>query len=163
MVKPYRKDQAKYCSYDCYWGKSSKLTEKTCTKCNNKLSIKSFGKINRGWSSICKTCKAKEWKNWARRNDVFNRFRFYEWNAKRNGRIFDIDFNTFKGLVENNECFYCGTQSERLGLDRIDSKKGFFVENIAVACRRCNVAKNDMEVEEFLELIRKIAKKHETT
>lgn len=162
-VRPYRQNQSKFCSYDCYWGKSKNLSQKKCSKCHNDLSINCFIKINRGWSSSCKDCKKKEWKNWSRRNDIKNRYRFYKWNAKRNFRNFEITEEQFRKLIEKGECYYCGSTDKRLGLDRLDSSLGYELHNIVVACRRCNIAKNDMEVKEFIRLCSLIAKRHVAT
>jgi hypothetical protein len=161
-VKPYRFN-AKYCSYDCYWGKSEGKSEKECGKCKRVLPIVWFRKIKRGWQTNCRDCRNKEFKNWSRRNDSFQRFRFYEWRSKKVGRAFEIDLDYFKQLIENGSCFYCGSTEVRLGLDRIDSSVGYTKENILPCCRRCNVAKNDMPIKDFLELCRKIAKLHGTT
>lgn len=163
VEKPYRAGKSKYCSYNCYWGRSEDIGEKTCTKCNKTLSINNFVKINRGFGSNCRNCKNKEWKNWARRNDSHNRFRWYEYQSKRVGRQFDIDFETFKKLTIDNLCYYCGSETDRLGLDRVDSSLGYFNGNVVPCCFRCNHAKSDMSQEDFLILCNKIAKNHAIT
>lgn len=35
------------------------------------------------------------------------------------------------------------------GLDRRDSSRGYDLDNVVPCCRACNVAKNDMTVDEF--------------
>lgn len=161
-VKPYRKSVARFCSYDCYWNRNVDKSEKQCTKCNRLLSIKSFTKNGKSFNSHCRDCRQKEWKNWQRRNDSFNRFRFYEWNAKRNSKDFKITLDDFKRYVECGECYYCGS-SERLGLDRVDSSMGYTLDNIVASCRRCNVAKSDQTKEDFIKMCSDIYKKHGTS
>jgi len=161
-VKKYRIAKAKFCSYDCYWGRSENISEKECSKCKKTYSINCFQKVNRGFSSSCKYCKAKEFKNWARANDTRNRFRFYEWNAKKHNRDFMLTEARFKEMVEMGECFYCG-DNERLGIDRIDSNGGYIEGNIIQCCRKCNVAKNNLNVKDFIRMCVNIAKRHGVT
>lgn len=65
-------------------------------------------------------------------------------------------------------CFYCGAEISNLhksqhgtgdfaynGLDRIDSKKGYSINNVVPACRRCNFAKSNRSQGEFIEWIRR--------
>src|SRR3990167_3408464 len=59
-----------------------------------------------------------------------------------------ISSNTSK--LNNNRVFKYNT------LDRIDSKKGYIISNIAVSCDTCNTMKMDMTVESFLDHISKI-------
>ena len=161
-VKKYRAKTAKFCSYDCYWNRNIEKTEKECTKCKKILSIKSFTKNGKSTNSHCRDCRGKEWKNWKRRNDTLNRFRFYEWNAKRNNREFNITLEDFKRFVEDGVCYYCGC-IDRLGLDRIDSKNGYTLDNIVASCRRCNIAKNNQSLKEFIDMCGKIYKRHGTS
>ena len=121
-----------------------------------------FDKVGRGWQSSCKNCRKKEWRNWSRRNDVKNRFRMYQWNSKKVDRDFEIDIEQFKGYVENNTCHYCGSGERRLGMDRVDSSKGYLVENIVPCCYLCNRAKSDMEYDEFIRLCSDIVKNEPT-
>lgn len=85
----------------------------------------------------------------------------------------DIDLDNFISLSKGN-CFYCGvaptntttdrhrkTKEERLvvkynGIDRIDSNKHYYLENIVTCCKHCNTAKNTMKKDEFLNWVKKI-------
>jgi len=42
------------------------------------------------------------------------------------------------------------------GLDRIDSKAEYTIDNVVACCRRCNVAKNDMSAQEFMGWAQKV-------
>ncbi len=162
-VKPYRKDVAIYCSYDCYWERSQDKSEKKCSVCAKTLPISWFQKINRGWESRCRLCKNKEFKNWSRRNMTYQRFRFYEYRSKKAGRPFTITMEYFENLIKDGKCYYCGDSDKRLGLDRIDSKGGYIEGNVVGSCRYCNVAKNDQTTDAFLEMCAKITRKHAAT
>jgi hypothetical protein len=44
------------------------------------------------------------------------------------------------------------------GIDRIDSDKGYTLNNCASCCKNCNIAKNTLSSKEFLNLIERIYK-----
>jgi hypothetical protein len=88
----------------------------------------------------------------------------------------DCDFDLFFSLSQQ-DCHYCGRPPHRTyncgkrrkgqistvqneqgdftynGLDRIDCSKGHISGNVVPCCTRCNQAKNNMPLAEFLELI----------
>lgn len=39
------------------------------------------------------------------------------------------------------------------GIDRIDSLKGYILENVVTCCYQCNYAKSDLDIEEFKNLV----------
>jgi hypothetical protein len=39
------------------------------------------------------------------------------------------------------------------GLDRIDNRKGYVSDNIVPCCSDCNLAKRDLSIKAFLELV----------
>ena len=75
---------------------------------------------------------------------------------KRNYDDGDISIINFYNLSQFN-CYYCDKEPNNLcqgvlkynGLDRIDSSKGHYINNVVPCCRDCNWAKNDSTLEEF--------------
>lgn len=73
--------------------------------------------------------------------------------------------NIYNGLSEKTyteltslNCYYCDSMvSDKTGarLDRIDSNKGYILQNVVPCCKRCNVAKNDMTITEYIEWLHK--------
>lgn len=77
-------------------------------------------------------------------------------------------------------CYYCGRKPSSIvkegskfvepflynGIDRVDNSKGYERSNVVTCCYRCNVAKSDQSLENFLAMIRDIYEKtikpHET-
>ena len=61
----------------------------------------------------------------------------------------------------NKPCTYCGhhIDTEAIGLDRIDSAKGYLLHNIVPCCELCNGAKGTLSVNDFESHILKIATK----
>lgn len=77
------------------------------------------------------------------------RYASYKCKSKGRGWTFNLDFLTFKKLV-NLPCHYCGETKIIRGLDRVDSSKGYINGNVLSCCPKCNTAKNDMSYEDFL-------------
>jgi hypothetical protein len=76
--------------------------------------------------------------------------------AKQRGLEFDISQTTLSRLYDT-PCRYCGSKVEHcLGLDRVDSSKGYVSDNVVQCCTTCNRAKQDMSTAEFLEWIVKV-------
>ena len=46
--------------------------------------------------------------------------------------------------LKSRPCYYCESTSKRwVGLDRIDNKKGYQLDNVIPCCRSCNVLRSD--------------------
>ena len=71
--------------------------------------------------------------------------------------------------ISQKNCFYCGAKPsmKRIspnntgdfiynGIDKINSKKGYIINNIVPCCKRCNTAKNDMTKDEFFNWVKTI-------
>jgi hypothetical protein len=103
---------------------------------------------------------------------------FYECRegAAKRGLEFLIDKETFTMLVHQN-CNYCGRPPRALtarnkrhseawqkentefcnGIDRVDSTRGYILANIVPCCKTCNIAKNNLTLQEFLDWVDTIA------
>jgi len=99
----------------------------------------------------------------------------YLTNAKMSDREFSIDIETFR-ILTSSDCFYCGSPPSKVmnrskkntygaylynGLDRIDSSKGYTLDNVVRCCTDCNRGKMDLTREEFFSLVKRIYEKHE--
>lgn len=78
-------------------------------------------------------------------------------------------YDEWKALVVK-PCVYCGrepfrerydTKSDTIvkvnGLDRIDSSKGYSLDNVVTCCRDCNIAKSDMNLNQFVDFVSRLA------
>ena len=96
-------------------------------------------------------------------------YRAYKTSAKQRNLPFELTHDQFRKLVTSN-CAYCGsapnnTSKHKLGngnfvysgLDRIDNRVGYTLENSTPCCRLCNVAKNNRSKTEFLAWIKRVA------
>ena len=95
-------------------------------------------------------------------------FSQYCHTAKDRGLIFAIDKKTFRELTKG-KCHYCGRPPFNVirhpkhkgeyvynGVDRVDSQKGYILDNCVSCCKQCNYAKRDMPKKEFFALIKMI-------
>jgi len=95
----------------------------------------------------------------------------YQNAAKRRSLSFDLTEAQFEQITAQN-CHYCGAEpvekhkprehaSRKLnGIDRIDSDKGYSLENCVPCCKRCNYLKHIMTYDEMIEHISKILAIH---
>ncbi len=104
--------------------------------------------------------KAKEWQKEYRRLNK-NKYAAYERTLNRRygklhtaakSRNVDISL-TFKQYeaLRLLPCDYClGELPEAgCGLDRVDSSKGYHIDNVVPCCDKCNQSKMEMSIEEF--------------
>jgi 5-methylcytosine-specific restriction endonuclease McrA len=89
-----------------------------------------------------------------------NLYEIYKLGAKKRKLTFDLTERKFWDLTNKN-CFYCGatsaeTKNKFMGVDRINNKSGYVVENCVPCCSRCNWMKKDMNLEEFFIQISRI-------
>ena len=83
------------------------------------------------------------------------KFNNYKYRANKKNILFLVKEDDFKKL-ENSCCLYCGTDI-KIGIDRLDNNQGYVDDNITACCWRCNRAKSNMELKEFLNWIRDVS------
>jgi hypothetical protein len=78
--------------------------------------------------------------------------------ARKRNKYYAIS-PAFYEEVKKLGCFYCKTSldsNKGSGIDRVDSKGHYTVDNVVGCCGTCNLAKRAMSVEEFLEWVSKV-------
>lgn len=102
-------------------------------------------------------------------NNTYNHA--YKHRAEKAGLVFEITKKQFRELTQKS-CHYCGSPPREIslrnkrggirksgkyvcqyihnGLDRIDSNKGYTLENVVTCCGICNHAKHTMSYTEFI-------------
>jgi hypothetical protein len=94
------------------------------------------------------------------------KYRSYQGAATARGFLFELTFGEYQALAET-PCHYCGeppssvqrTKYESVlvnGIDRIDNNHGYITGNCVSCCRRCNLMKHEMSVEDFLRQVQQI-------
>lgn len=77
------------------------------------------------------------------------KFSAYKSEAKKHNREFSLTFEQFISFWQV-PCFYCGDPIDTICLDRIDSSKGYTMENVVSCCRIHNVMKLNHSLEHFI-------------
>lgn len=75
--------------------------------------------------------------------------------AKKNGLEVGLTFETFRSIKADGRCFYCGggLPVYGWGIDRVDSEKGYTLQNCVACCHNCNIMKNKSAQQDFLNKI----------
>jgi len=77
------------------------------------------------------------------------RFSVIKGNARSRGRSFDLTFEQFMTFWQK-PCIV-GCKIETIGLDRIDSSKGYTIDNVRPMCWKHNNMKNKFSDQELIE------------
>lgn len=85
------------------------------------------------------------------------KFSQYRHDAERRDYEFCLTYEQFIELLDK-ECHYCSTTPSR-GIDRVNNKQGYIIENCVPCCGKCNIMKRDSSLEEFYSHIEKIYQK----
>lgn len=150
------------------------LTE--CTACGRQ-SIRLYN-INQ-WNATTK-CKFCESKSSITDDAAYNSmWRLYLQGAKDRNIDWNLTPNQFLELV-TKDCIYCGkkpqVRSTRYGragikttfdtpvngIDRINSNKGYCIDNCVTCCSNCNYMKQSMDIHTFLQHVEQIYKHQQT-
>lgn len=102
--------------------------------------------------------------------------RGYKTTARYRGHCFELTTEEFRNLVTCN-CHYCGAPPQQRkynslegsskegidwgtfvynGIDRVDSQRGYTLDNCVTCCAVCNRAKLDHEIKEFARHVEKM-------
>lgn len=92
----------------------------------------------------------------------------YKRHAKRRGFDFLLSESDVINLIKQN-CYYCGDPPLNIkktknylngfvysGIDRVNSRKGYTIENSVPCCEQCNKAKMAISKNDFLAWIKKV-------
>lgn len=95
-------------------------------------------------------------------------FSHYKHSALHSGKAWELSVDEFSSLV-SSDCYYCGSGPSNLyheprnngdfaynGLDRLDSLKGYTLDNVVPCCWTCNRMKSKMPLDNFLKHIERI-------
>lgn len=130
---------------------------KKCAYCGNEF--ESRNENNKFCSSVCCSKHRQALRKEYLENNIIeyikDLYRKYHKGALSRKIEFNLSADTFELFVGKN-CYYCGDKINSVGIDRIDSKKGYVVGNIISCCRTCNIMKLALPQEVFLAKIKQI-------
>ena len=129
--------------------------------------------LKRGLSTTC-GCSRKEAARTMGKNRrlsgnlqaIRSRFNGYRYAAKNRDIEFHLTIEEFISITAK-DCHYCGAAPSNVeknatnpddlslafiysGIDRLDNSQGYTIRNSVPCCRRCNLAKNDQSLKDFL-------------
>lgn len=152
-------------------GKSNHYTKFLCLcDCGNEKIIRGdvlYQSIKRKFVISC-GCRVKKR---GEKRGLTTVISYYHNHCRQNNREFSLSRDEFYEICQLN-CSYCGTPPSNVarlktktmgdrffiynGIDRVDNKKGYILENCVACCKQCNLMKKDMDTEEWISHIRKI-------
>jgi hypothetical protein len=110
--------------------------------------------VHRGWVSDNRE-HVREWY----RTSVNSRLDAIKRSAMKRDLPWELEDDTAKSLM-TSACVYCGLLELDVranGIDRLDSSKGYTIENCVPCCKSCNFMKGTFDPLTFVERCRKIA------
>ena len=144
-----------------------------CLVCN-KESWRRWDHFKKG-PKYCKFCKDKMSAKSSPNSVINSLFSGLKSNAKSRDIQVEITKEYFTNKIKEN-CYYCGdspivsqfsktrNRSKILvshnGIDRVDSSKGYTIDNIVTCCSICNIMKNKFNEDVFFDKITKIYNNH---
>ena len=132
-----------------------------CTRCNKETIVrgdhlqKSPKACRHCVNSLQKEIADTKYKKLRKYKRIYNSYRG---NAYTRNIKFDITLQDVISLVDS-ECYYCGDNNSK-GIDRIDSKDFYHINNVVPCCGTCNMMKNKFTTDLFLEKVNQIYNKH---
>lgn len=166
-----------------YLGNNRWITK--CTKCG-RIQEQNISNLLKHEKDTCYYCDDPNRKSRAHTGVKYDTlderyYNYYKKHVEANNskgkkfKEFNLSFEEFIKLVKG-DCYYCGSKptkdniwsksakriskgeenNEYNGIDRIDSSKGYTIDNCVPCCAKCNRMKLDYEITEFLNHINKI-------
>jgi hypothetical protein len=132
------------------------------TKYNRKLYMKYLTRYRKSDAEYRKRNREKlriAMRQWRTKNADRSFFIIYKSRAKESKREFLLTFEQFI-LLRKRPCFYCDTENKPRGLDRVNNKKGYVIENVVPCCEICNRMKMTLSKGGFIRQCSLIVKKH---
>jgi len=152
--------------------KSGSIWNATCD-CGNKREVDSRNirrAKQKGYNISCGKCEGATRISQAHPDTAafVHLYNMYKGNAKTRRMEFNLDWDQF-GVLTKGFCKYCGVAPrqksynsnresyyEYNGIDRVDSSRGYIIDNCVSCCGVCNVMKRDMSVDVFMNHIKRI-------
>jgi hypothetical protein len=141
--------------------------------------VVAWRELSRGHTKSC-GCLFREtiaasggWNRKPEGESAFNQlFQQYRRSARGRGYSFGLSEEEFRNLTQL-PCYYCGlppslkvptvksTNGEYLytGVDRIDNRRGYSLDNVRPCCKQCNIAKGTLSEVEYIDWLSRTSKR----
>lgn len=131
--------------------KSNKYVPQACNNCEGSL----YGQRTKERYQKIYGCEGDEYEN---KHHDSERIQKFISGAKQRNLSYSLSEEEAIKLL-HGECYYCG-QSHADGIDRVDSLKGYSIDNCVPCCSICNIMKNKFDTQTFFDHIKLIYNKH---
>lgn len=145
-------------------GKYIRVGSTCCYQCKTEWTSENrYRSGTQSKSAYCKDCEKKRAREYAIKNpdrkkasnkkhsdSPQGRFTQYRYGAEKRNISFDLTLDEFMQFW-NKDCSYCGDKISTIGIDRIDSTKGYTSLNITSCCFECNEVKWDRTQKEMFD------------
>jgi 5-methylcytosine-specific restriction endonuclease McrA len=88
-------------------------------------------------------------------------YRTYQKSAATRNLLFSLTEDQFAHIIES-PCYLCGlrvSDINRNGIDRVNNRLGYLMENAKSCCGHCNLLKKTMELEELYRIASKVSER----
>lgn len=145
-------------NYLWYWNCLCDCGNYCIVRCDR---LKSHLNINCGCRSSFYTSNNRIAPNY--QSNISRILRQYKKRGIKSGKGYSLSREDFEKLIFDN-CYYCNSRPNNCcviktkfqniklfynGIDRVDSSKGYSINNCVSCCIVCNIAKNSMTINEF--------------
>lgn len=142
-----------------------------------KIVIKNRRNMKAGKTISCGCFKTEKMKAFYEKNKLspgeakfHSLYQDYKNGAQKRNLAFELDMDQFRTLTKGN-CFYCGDPPSNAykathgnyngtyiynGVDRIDNKTGYILDNVVPCCKSCNYMKHTLGYSDFIKKINQI-------
>lgn len=149
---------------------------KVCARCGEVKELEEFHRnkvLKDGRNSYCKVCDSrltKEYHSRSPEDRLKMSLNTARGTARRKGLPFEVTIDQMVNMWEaqDGRCFYTrvpmtfggSNTPESVSIDRVDSSKGYVVDNIVLCGTYVNRMKNEFSVEEFVHWCRLVVEHH---
>ena len=140
---------------------------KLCGRCKKWISVKHFNASSQSWDLLhgfCRICASDDNTRLYKKynNSLESIFNITKRSAKYRGKSFNLTLKQIQSLWDKQKgiCYYSGVEMttetnnpNKLTIDRMDSTKGYELDNVALCTYRVNLMKREMTITEFKDII----------
>jgi len=158
MNRDYNAESCVPCCAQCNWSKGCLKADEYIEVCQNITNFQELGLANTQYIPYRQCYRDKQ--DGSLKDICFlkaDSYIKYKREAPKRNIEFEITEDDYNRITSQG-CTYCGLMNTKyIGLDRIDSSKGYTKENLTGACVSCNFVKRKYDLSTFLKKCKEVA------
>ena len=157
MCTEYRADTCVPACHQCNMAKGGMLPRDYVSKCAEVAAFKDEGIRATQYTAYRQIYGTKKNARVPKLYYGSSNYDKFKYAARQRNLVFEITESRFDALKKQG-CAYCGLMRPVfIGMDRIDSSKGYTVDNVCGCCTTCNMMKRDADSAEFVRKCAEVA------